>query len=1163
LLLFILWKIDAMTPKKSANERTFQGELFKIIERIITREKDIHFEKITQEENIGIGGKQRFADGLLYSSAFKNRRVLFELKNTSWDATDEDLVDAAMHKAGDAGIEYYVCGTPRQLVIFKTFEPNTTIYERKKKIYTISNVKKDDEVLLSSYEKIIFPELKKFLKDLSDLVNDFKEITWDTIDKFFINKLSAYILEASAGMFEAMYEKISSDKKLKAELREYLRSQDIFNVSLNFDLTDMYKICQLSNYLLYLKIMFYSYLQKEVPALNLRPLHIPEDKKLLNHTLRTRFDDVLHHDFELIFSENVLDKFEFEPAYIPVLKNNIEAIRRLNFNDLTADIIGAIYNTLIDNQEQHDRGQHFTNTYEVDIVSAFCINEQSKFIFDSGCGAGTFLVRAYYFLKHFHPELTHEELLERLWGVEIAPFPVFLSTMNLSLLNIKVFDNYPTIIHEDFSNVTTNFSKHGYFLNESKAFKVKNINGKICDVTIPVFDACVGNPPYIRQELIEEKETWTHLAEIEHGIKKINQQSDLYVYYLMHTMSFLKNGGRLGYVISSSWLDVAFGAGFQKFLLDHFKIIAIIDNQKKRSFETASINTVILILEKCDDADERQNNDVRFVRVFNDYEQLLGADTNGQRVVNAIKFAELIGRANKSAGANNYHIRVIKQKTLEKDTTHSGKYENGHWGAKYLRSPEIFEKILTVADHKLIKLRDVADVRYGLKTGANEFFYLLDYTDAVHRMPDNEYLYTFGVERKDHKDFWKKYGWYRSELRNHNYIIEKFYVKPLFKTQSEAENLDVNVTTLKYGVLMCNENKDKLARLRSKLLEYIEEAESKQFELNKRPSCSGRKEWYDLTNSAVTGDFIFPSKIGERFRLIDNRVTKVYCDKVNYAIKVKEEFEEYTDSIFLILNSISFRFFVDLFSRQLTGSQTLSDVDVNVVEKTLIINPVLLKNKKKELTAIYKSLKSREQGTIFEEVKQTDRKKLDTIIFEAMGLNASDVDILYSEACKYVSDRKEKSESLNTSKVKKKLTYDEALQLVKERFSEVRKYKDITKNMDCHKFLVPEWKAKYPKDSFGSMNLFESYIVYFTEGNKQKKLSFNHPEQQTLFEFLNVTLDIKGIKIELPVNESDCIEILNILRKDFNKYSPQIRNFLKINRCKANYVSIYRDLLLS
>ena len=89
----------------------------------------------------------------------------------------------------------------------------------------------------------------------------------------------------------------------------------------------------------------------------------------------------------------------------------------------------------------------------------------------------------------------------------------------------------------------------------------------------------------ISTSLIENKEKWNLLAVNEFSITKINQQSDLYLYYLIHTSAFLKEGGMLGYVISSSWLDTVFGGDLQKFLLDHFKIIAIIDNQKKRNLE--------------------------------------------------------------------------------------------------------------------------------------------------------------------------------------------------------------------------------------------------------------------------------------------------------------------------------------------------------------------------------------------------------------------------------------------------------------------------------------------------------------------------------------------------------------------------------------------------
>ncbi|MFL5763896.1 MAG: class I SAM-dependent DNA methyltransferase [Bacteroidia bacterium] len=1146
----------------SANERTFQGELYRIINDIISGDSEINFTKITQEENVGTKGKARFADGKLYSSINKRKIVSFELKNNKWDATDDILVLDAAQKAMNNGYEYFVTGTPRQLVVFKTFEEGVPLNERKLKIYNISNVKKDDDILLSSYEKEIQPKLKVFLKELSDLIHGIKEVRWDSIDKFFVNKLSAYILEASAEMLNPMYEKINKNKTFREKLKNYLKSQDIFNVTLNFDGQDVYKISQLSNYLLYLKIIFYSYLQRDVPELKLKPLEIPEDKKLLNKTLRQRFDDVLKHDFEMIFSENILDEFEFEDKYLPVLKHNVEQIKRLNFTDLNADIIGSIYNTLIDNQEQHDRGQHFTNTNEVDIVNAFCIKDDTKFVLDSGCGAGTFLVRAYFFLKKHHPNLTHQQLLERVWGVEIASFPVFLSTMNLSLLDIKTLDNYPVIIHSDFAKVKSNSSYSGIFLNVSKTFKVKNLGEKKCEVSIPTFDACVGNPPYIRQELINGKDEWSHLAKVEFGLNKINQQSDLYVYYLMHTAAFLKEGGRFGYVIASSWLDVSFGAGLQKFLLDHFKIIAVIDHQKKRSFETASVNTVILILEKCSDLKEREKNNVKFVRVFADYEAFIGNSSDKDRFERVNEFALKIESQGKSQETDEMQIAVIKQSDLENQSTFEGKYTNGYWGAKFLRSPKIYNKIIAAAKEKFRPLSIFADVKYGIKTGANEFFYLIDDTEKTLQMENEEYKLVFGQNKSTHQHIWKNNGWFLSELNGQHFIIEREYVMPLFKTQKEAKNLDVDLGRLKYFVFSCSETKSKLSKLNKHALKYINLGESKQFQVNKRPSVSGREPWYDISNIVKTGDFIFPSKIGEKYRLIDNRVAQVACDKVNYIVEINPEYKKYDDALFLILNSITFRYFIDLFSRQLTGNQTLSDVDVNLVEKTPILNPELLNPYKNEIKEICRSIKKREQGTIHEEIEEDDKFKLDLLIFKSIGLTEKDVRELHKVASQYVRDRQDKSASLTTTKSKQKLGYDDAIALVSDRFSDIKRYREIIKGMEVQKLSIPDAKAIYPKGGVGSENLFGIYNVYFNDGKKQKSLSFDSPQQLELFEFLNNELEIKNTDITLPKDSKECKRVLKMIKDDFEDNLSVIKVFLKSNRSNANPLSVYRDLLL-
>ena len=148
----------------SANERTFQGELYRMINDLLQGQEEIQFSRITQEENVGKKGEARFADGKLYSRTNTRKIVSFELKNTKWDATDDVLVMDAMHKASMNGFEYFVTGTPRQLAVYKTFEPNTTASERKLKIYTISSVKDNDAVLLPQYEKEITPKAQTILK---------------------------------------------------------------------------------------------------------------------------------------------------------------------------------------------------------------------------------------------------------------------------------------------------------------------------------------------------------------------------------------------------------------------------------------------------------------------------------------------------------------------------------------------------------------------------------------------------------------------------------------------------------------------------------------------------------------------------------------------------------------------------------------------------------------------------------------------------------------------------------------------------------------------------------------------------------------------------------------------------------------------------------------
>lgn len=56
---------------------------------------------------------------------------------------------------------------------------------------------------------------------------------------------------------------------------------------------------------------------------------------------------------EIFFGDHLLDQFQIGPKYIPGLKRNIEEIEKLNFNELKRDVIGNIYNNIIDRVEQN------------------------------------------------------------------------------------------------------------------------------------------------------------------------------------------------------------------------------------------------------------------------------------------------------------------------------------------------------------------------------------------------------------------------------------------------------------------------------------------------------------------------------------------------------------------------------------------------------------------------------------------------------------------------------------------------------------------------------------------------------------------------------------------------------------------------------------------
>ena len=304
------------------------------------------------------------------------------------------------------------------------------------------------------------------------------------------------------------------------------------------------------------------------------------------------------------------------------------------------------------------------------------------------------------------------------------------------------------------------------------------------------FDLVIANPPYVRQEEIAPADYKNRLLQA-YPAAAVGR-SDLYCYFYARALQLLKTGGRQAFVCSNSWLDVGYGAKLQEYLLDNATIEAIYESAVERQFSTAAINTIISFIRRGPPA---AGHETRFVRLLEEFNAAV--KPAGQKRIIAKTAAEL-----RAAGTDPEKVKPANKR----GQGGSRGYVGDKWGGKYLRAPDIYHHILAKYGDKLVRLGDIATVRFGIKTGANQFFYL---------KPDR--IKEFGIEAE--------------------------FLAPIMTSPTESRSLIVNPATLPYRVFMCHQDRADLKGTGA--LGYIEWAE-RHHQWHTRPSTRHRRNWYDL-----------------------------------------------------------------------------------------------------------------------------------------------------------------------------------------------------------------------------------------------------------------------------------------------------------------------------
>ncbi len=555
------------------------------------------------------------------------------------------------------------------------------------------------------------------------------------------------------------------------------------------------------------------------------------------------------------------------------------------------------------------------------------------------------------------------------------------------------------------------------------------------------FDIVIGNPPYVRQEKIappllnEKNHSNNEWRKIKKAYKeklrnmvvnlydaqfKPDGKADLYVYFYFKGLSLLDKKGTFAFITSNSWLDVGFGKTLQEFLLTRTQIYSINDNQAKRSFKEADVNTIIIFTSAPFPKRNSQiplQHTAKFVMFKKPFAETITKKNllNIELSEAKIKNKDLTELVDNIINAKNYRIFPIQQQDLLNDGTRQDGmnkiYEGNKWGGKFLRAPDIFFTILKKGKGKLVRLGDIAEVRRGFTTGANEFFYVEDWTDKIDKsqLEQIENLHGLNslqeINRKELRVI-KPSKWGSNAKDYKLFLVETEYLKPVIKSPRELKTIVVREEDLKFKVLMCNKSKQELKD--SFVLDYIQWGEKQKY--HKRPTCASRGNWWKL-GKRTPGNVLWPMIHNDRISAPLNI----------FNVQVDHNLFEITHSnysqIAISLNSSIILFFRELYGRQNLGQGALKTEGVDLV-KFLVIEPNILKNKEpnhgKIVNSIFKELSLDSDLPIRSQQPDPlpDRKALDDIVFDALGLTEDERKEVYWAVAELVKNRLDKARSV-------------------------------------------------------------------------------------------------------------------------------------------------------
>jgi hypothetical protein len=408
------------------------------------------------------------------------------------------------------------------------------------------------------------------------------------------------------------------------------------------------------------------------------------------------------------------------------------------------------------------------------------------------------------------------------------------------------------------------------------------------------------------------------------------------------------------------------------------------------------------------------------------------------------------------------HIRKVKQSDLYQRLPAAGGISK--WGV-YLRAPDPFVRLVQEGK-KVVPLRAVMDTAFGTLTGKNAFYCPRPNQPAY---PHFE---------KVHAD----------------------YRVPIVRTMKDVDFYELGKEHVEGELFVCD---DPISRVKGQgTRAYIRWAETQTEENGTAWPESGemanRDPWYS-TRDPVRGDVLFQMFIGmrhccpvnlKRFAVLNNLLVGT-----THSAKHKKLAR-------CILNSTWFALCNELYGRIHLGGGALKvekvDLDVMPLPRFDLFKP----DQTSEMEDALNQMRKRKALPIDQELEQADRKKLDSFVFNALGLTAAEGEEIRQAVVRLAKDRHELADlrslrtSARVSRDVKVVVEDIVNAVMPEGF---KRFPDdfAQPRKDWQQMPVPssELIITSQPDTPGQGDIFRGDVLYELEGIDDYKHSVKYPEQ--------------------------------------------------------------------